>query len=93
MKIRGIVLRYFRSYGKYRVRRVDCFNTSYDRWDTNFSIQAKVFFFFWIDIKAGFNTCERAYNDVLCYRRIPKRTLKKHVMTKSDMILEMLRDE
>jgi len=90
-KIRAFIINYLGS-NNYRILKITRFNKTYERWDVTFSLQMKVMHMFWTDVKMGYYSCEKAYEDLLKFKRIPKKEEIKHIMNKSDLIMEMLKD-
>ena len=91
--LKMLLIKYLGSRTIYRIQEIEDYNFTYDRWDTTFTLQVRVALLFWMDIKVGYYTCEKAYGDLVRFRKIPKKIKHKKVMSKSDLILEMLKDE
>ncbi len=92
-KVKQVLIHYLGSRNKYRIQEIKSYNLTYDRWDTTFTLQVRVAFLFWMNITAGYYTCEKAYSDLIRCQKVPKKIKRKKVMSKSDLILEMLKDE
>ena len=92
-KLRIFIIRWFGSHDIYRIQELEDYNFVYDRWDTTFSLQVRVAFIFWMNMKIGYYSCHKAYEDLVRFKKVPKKIKKRKVMNKTDIVLELLKDE
>jgi len=90
--LKVVIIRLFGSHNKYRVQKVKDYNITYDRWDTSYAVQVRVLFIFWMYMKVGYYSCERAYEDIVRWKKVPHKIKIKRVMSKTDLVMELLED-
>lgn len=73
----------------YRVVRAKVYSAFYNNWSMTFDTQVRIFFI-WMNMKTGYTTCSRAYEDCVKWRKEAMNKPIKKVMSRSDLILEMI---